>query len=90
LITFLEQDVGAELISDLIERTTVDINLYLSLINLGEIAYITERERGTEQAKQLLNDIQQLPLSLCQVSEERVLAAAHYKKHTTQSCTQMQ
>jgi PIN domain. len=53
----------------------------MSLINFGEIAYIAERERGTQQAKAILQDIRWLPILLGGVNEQRVLAAAYIKAH---------
>jgi PIN domain. len=53
----------------------------MSLINFGEIAYIAERERGTQQAKAILQDIRRLPILLGGVNEQRVLAAAYIKAH---------
>jgi len=67
------------LVAELVERTAVDVTLHLSLINLGEIAYITERELGTGRADQILDDVRRLPMVLCGIDEQRVLAAAHVK-----------
>lgn len=53
--------------------------VYLSLINLGEVAYIVERERGLARAQQALGLIDQLPLEILPASREAVLAAAHIK-----------
>jgi predicted nucleic acid-binding protein len=57
----------------------MDVTLHLSLINFGEIAYIAERERGPEQAAQILADVRRLPIALYEPTETRVLAAAHIK-----------
>lgn len=54
-------------------------SVYLSLINLGEIAYIVERERGLAQAQQTLGLIDQMPIQILPASREAVLAAAHVK-----------
>jgi ribonuclease VapC len=54
-------------------------SLHLSLINLGEVLYITERERGHIPALQTLAAIDQLPLHISPVSRATVLAAAHIK-----------
>ncbi len=81
LLAYFEGEVGADLVADLIERTVEDAMLFLSLVNFGEVAYITERERGAEQAAELLEDIRRLPIVLSGVNEERVLAAARIKAH---------
>jgi len=54
-------------------------HVYLALINLGEVLYITERERGLVLAQKTLAAIEQLPLEILPVTHERVLAAAHLK-----------
>lgn len=53
--------------------------VYLSIINLGEISYILQRQHGAEEANQTLADIRQLPITIVQASENRVLAAARLK-----------
>ena len=54
-------------------------NLYVSLINLGEVLYITERVNGLAEAQQALAALDQLPLQFVPVSRATVLAAAHIK-----------
>jgi len=54
-------------------------SVYLSLINLGEVAYIVERERGLAQAQETLGLIDQMPIEILPASREVVLAAAHVK-----------
>ncbi len=81
IFAYFQDEEGADIVADLIERTTEDVYLVLSLINFGEVAYITERERGARRAVELLEDIRRLPITLGRVDEERVLAAAHVKAH---------
>jgi ribonuclease VapC len=54
-------------------------HLFLSLINLGEILYITERRGGLAKAQDTLGLIQQLPIQVLSVEDRAVLAAAHIK-----------
>jgi len=51
----------------------------LSLINLGKVLYIIERERSLPQAQATLAAIEQLPLDILPASRGAVLAAAHVK-----------
>lgn len=81
LFAYFEDEEGADIIADLIKRTAKDVSLFLSLINFGEVAYITEREKGTQQVVKLLEDVRRLPITLSRIDEERVLAAAHLKAH---------
>ncbi len=54
-------------------------SVHISLINLGEVLYIVERERGLMAAVRTLAAIEQLPIGISPVSRETVLAAAHIK-----------
>jgi predicted nucleic acid-binding protein len=53
--------------------------LYLSLMNLGEVYYCVGRARGESQARETLEDVRRLPLTFIPVTEEAVLAAAGLK-----------
>jgi predicted nucleic acid-binding protein len=81
LFAYFHEEAGADIVTDLIEGATEDVHLFLSLINFGEVAYITERERGMQQAVELLEDIRRLPITLSGIDEARILAAAHIKAH---------
>ena len=50
-----------------------------SIINLGEMAYITEREQGLTKAQAALGLIEQLPIEVQSASDEAVFRAAHIK-----------
>ncbi len=54
-------------------------HLLISLINLGEILYITERRGGVSKAQDSLALIQQLPIEVVPADEQAVFAAAHIK-----------
>ncbi len=51
----------------------------LSIINLGEVLYITEREVGLVQAQAALAAVEQLPIEILPAARESVLAAAYIK-----------
>ncbi len=79
VIAYLEDEPGAEIVDDLIRRTSKDVLLYLSIINFGEIAYDAERERGSEALQKRLENVRSLPIAFVAVDERAVLAAAHIK-----------
>jgi predicted nucleic acid-binding protein len=82
LLAYLEGEKGKPRIRELLQSAESGAcSLYLSLINLGEVLYITERERGHVLALQTLAAIEQLPLHISPVSRATVLAAAHIKAH---------
>ncbi len=51
----------------------------MSIINLGEVLYITERELGLPKAQAVLAAIEQLPVEILPAGKDAVLAAAHIK-----------
>jgi len=61
-------------------------SLYVSLINLGEVLYIIEREKDLHVAQRTLAAVDQLPLQIVPVSRATVLAAAHVKARYRISC----
>ena len=56
-------------------------SVHISLINLGEVLYITERERGLAAARRTLSVFDALPIEVLPVSRATVLTAAHIKAH---------
>jgi len=56
-----------------------DAEVFLSLINLGEIVYTVERKLGEDTSREVLQDVLTLPIEIAEVTMERVLSAAHIK-----------
>lgn len=82
LFAYFGNEQGADLVTQLFEQGAEDAPISLSIINLGELMYATERERGEEEAASRLADVHRLPITLVGVTERQVLAAAHIKaKH---------
>jgi len=79
LMTYLGDEAGAEQVKALLRQAQDNkATLYLSLINLGELAYIVERRYGSERLQEVFARLAQLPI-IIEASLERVLAAAHVK-----------
>ncbi len=78
---------GDEKGKDTVERMLTDAResnspLRMTVINMGEVVYITERERGVKAAQLVLSRIKQLPIKLVNIGEELALKAAGIKaKH---------
>lgn len=53
--------------------------LVMSMINLGEVLYLTERNRGLSAAQTVQALVESLPLELLEVSRDLILDAAHVK-----------
>ena len=80
LLAYLEGEEARLRIIELLQSAELgECSLYISLINLGEVLYITERERGHILALRTLAAIDQLPLHILPISRAAVLAAAHVK-----------
>lgn len=80
VLAYLEGEAGGATVRDLLQEGEAGSRtLFLSLINLGEILYIIEREQGLIPAQQALAAIEQLPLTVEPVSRATVLAAANLK-----------
>jgi ribonuclease VapC len=80
LLAYLEGEAGMRRVRSVLEGAQARrYAVYLSLINLGEALYITERERGLVAARRTLGAVDELPLELVPVSRGTVLAAAHIK-----------
>ena len=80
LLAYLEGEAAMPRVRAVLEGAAAGrYGVYLSLINLGEVLYITERQRGPVEARRALAAIDQLPLAIVDVSRSTVLAAAHVK-----------
>lgn len=80
LLAYFAGEDGAEAVRSILEAASRDeYRVIMSMINLGEIAYITERERGLARAQEVLAVIDQLPVQIVQADRQSVLAAAHVK-----------
>jgi PIN domain nuclease of toxin-antitoxin system len=80
LLAYFGDEPGANTVGQpLVRAQHGTIKLFLSLVNLGEVYYITQRERGRDQAIETLVRINQLPLQQEPVDRELVLRAAALK-----------
>lgn len=80
LLAYLEGEAGMARVRAVLAGAEAQRHaVYLSLINLGEVLYITERGRGLVAARRALGAVDELPLEILPVSRATVLAAAHIK-----------
>jgi predicted nucleic acid-binding protein len=80
ILAYFEHEPGGERVRDLlVEASKERIQLLLPLVNLGEVAYITERERGLEKTQQMLAVMQQTSIQVLPADYARVMTAAHIK-----------
>jgi len=80
LLAYLEAEPGSERIRELLEAAEArKCHLYMCVVNLGEVMYIVERERGLPKAQETLARIDELPIEIVNVDRTLTLAAAHLK-----------
>jgi predicted nucleic acid-binding protein len=80
ILAYLQDEPVASRVEKLLENAHKGKNrLLLSIINLGELLYITERRGGIARAQDMLALIRQLPIDILPADEQTVLAAAHIK-----------
>jgi ribonuclease VapC len=86
LLAYLQDEPVASRIEKLLDGAKKDkCLLFLSIINLGELLYITERRGGVAKAQDALALIRQLPIQVMPVDEQIVFSAAHIKANHTLS-----
>jgi ribonuclease VapC len=80
LLAYLESEEGRDRVEELLEAAAKrTCHLYMSIVNLGEVMYIVERERGLPKAQEALARISELPIELVGADCTLTLAAAHLK-----------
>lgn len=86
LIAYLEGEQGAERMVEVF-RAARDSSrdLLLSVVNWGEVYYITLREAGRERAEQAAHVISTLPIQVIPVDLELTKVAAEFKANKKMS-----
>ena len=80
LIAYFEDEAGGEQVKGLLEQAIKgECELLMSVVNLGEVIYIVERERGLPQVQKTLARIDELPINTIDADRHLSLAAAHIK-----------
>ena len=80
VLALFEAEAGADQVQTILrDAEQGQARVCMSQINLGEVLYIVERERGLPAAQRALAAIEQLPIELLEATRERILQAAHIK-----------
>jgi len=80
LLAYAEQEKGADEVGNILKKTLEDkAELFLSLINWGEMYYIAFREGGKERAELYKNTFARYPITIVEANKEITLQAAEYK-----------
>ncbi len=74
------EEPAARRVKDLLSQAQKQqVELFMSMINLGEVFYRIGRIRGLEEAQKTLEMLQELPVTILSATNETVLAAAAIK-----------
>jgi len=80
LLAFFQGEPDAETVEKILRQSHAESsNVFISLINLGEIIYLTKRRFGDEKKIELLSRIYQLGFKIISVSDALVFQAAELK-----------
>jgi len=80
LVGYLNNEPCAPFVRDLFKQSRKGaVDLWLCLINYGEVLYTVERQRGLQAAQRTISLIDQLPISIAHVDRHMVFSAAHFK-----------
>jgi predicted nucleic acid-binding protein len=81
-MAMLNKEPGAMRVKELLQAAeNDDVTLSMSLINLGELAYIGERRWGSKRAQSMLAYLEKTSIQMVEASKERIFAAAYIKAH---------
>ena len=80
LLAYFEDEPGAAIVEEILQACDEDdAEGFLSIVNFGEVLYITEREQGLQAAQRVVAAIDELPLRVVDADRSRTFAAAHVK-----------
>ena len=81
LLALLQAEEPAALrVKDLLSQAqSQQVEVFMSIINLGEVVYRVGRVQGPTEAEKALEMLRQLPLEVLPATDETVLAAASIK-----------
>lgn len=75
-----KEEPAASRVKQLLEEAEKEeIELFLSIMNLGEVMYRIGKIKGEQEARGTLSDLRRLSLEIVPATEEAVFAAARFK-----------
>ncbi len=82
LLAHLQDEPGAARVRVVLSQAArQQAQVYLSVVNYGEVVYITEREQGLTAAQSMIAAVDQLPIQIVDADRALTFAAAHLKAH---------
>ena len=87
LLAYLGDEAGAGQVEDILNAAEEGQNdVWMSVVNLGEVLYTIEGELGLEAAQRAAAIADQLPLRVIDADRPLTFAAAHVKANYTLAC----
>jgi predicted nucleic acid-binding protein len=80
LLAFVGREDGQRKVQSLLRKGAGgSAQLYLTIINYGEVLYVVERERGLAAAQMTIAVVDQLPIQVVEADRDLTFGAAHIK-----------
>jgi predicted nucleic acid-binding protein len=80
LLAHLQDEPGAVRVRAVLEQAAKQhAEIYISIVNYGELVYITEREKGLTAAQSVIAAVDQLPITVVEADRALTFGAAHLK-----------
>ncbi len=80
LLVYLEREPGWEEVARLLQAAAEgDCRMLISVVNWGEVCYITLREYGESQLTSVIRALDNMPVELLDAGREVALEAARFK-----------
>jgi len=80
LLSMLQNELGAQRVRDILREAEADrAEVWLCIINYGEVLYITEREHGLKATQEAAQAIDYLPVQIVEADRKLTFSAAHIK-----------
>lgn len=80
LLAHFEDEAGGAQVEKILKAGQAGrTKLFLSVVNFGEVYYTTFRERGREDADEVMSIMKQLPITIVPADTENTLEAAKLK-----------
>lgn len=84
LLAYLDDEGGAADVEEILRAAeTGRREVFMCVVNLGEVLYIVEREVGLEAAQRAVAIVDQLPVRVVDADRALTFAAAHVKANAT-------
>lgn len=80
LLAYFEREEGWEQVAELLQQASAEkCHLLLSVVNWGELYYVTMREYGEEYAEKVRHALSQMPIEVRDADKELTLIASRLK-----------